>query len=53
MTHEKNLYTIKELAKMKQISRQAIDKRIRKSKIECERYGRTRVIKKEDLHLLD
>lgn len=44
----KPYYTIPELAMIMGISRQAVDKRLRKAEVYFIRYGRTRVVKRTD-----
>lgn len=48
MVKRKVFLTVKEIAKMIGISRQAVDKRIKTRKIPTETYGRTRLIHKLD-----
>ena len=52
MTNTFGFYTIKEIAKMLRMSRQAVDQKIRKLGIVVDRVGRTRVVTPTDLEKL-
>ena len=52
MATEREQLTVQEVAKKYGLSRQAIDKRIKKYKVPVETFGGTRVVKRSDLYLL-
>ena len=41
--------TVKEIAELKRVSRQAVDKRLRALRISGKRFGRTRVFTREEI----